>query len=127
MPKLLVKGGLELSEIELKPGPNTLGSAGGNDIQIEDPSVSEFHCEIVISDGKAVVRDLDSTNGTLIDREPIQEAVIRPGQTLQIGNAEMFFDTEIPLPRSLPAPPEMLMPTDSSSVTPKEITCKNHL
>jgi len=126
MPKLLLKGGLELSEIELKPGPNTLGSGGGNDIQIEDPSISEFHCEIVISDGKAVVRDLDSTNGTLIDHEPIQESVIRPGQTLQIGNAEMFFDTVIPQPRSLPATPEMLRPVEPSPAKPKETTCKNH-
>jgi FHA domain/B-box zinc finger len=126
MPKLLVKGGLELSEIELKPGPNTLGSGGGNDIQIEDASVSEFHCEIVISDGKAVVRDLDSTNGTLIDREPIQEAVIRPGQTLQMGNAELVFETLIPLPRSLPAAPEMLMSTEPSPVNPQETPCKNH-
>jgi hypothetical protein len=126
MPKLLVKGGPELSEIELKAGSNTLGSGAGNDIQIEDPSISEFHCEIVISNGKAVVRDLGSTNGTLIDREPIQEAVVKPGQTLQIGNAEMFFETEIPLPRSLPAAPEMRISADPSPVTPKEITCKNH-
>src|SRR5262245_28745605 len=42
----------------------SIGSHPSNDLVIEDPTVSRFHCEIRITADEARVRDLDSRNGT---------------------------------------------------------------
>jgi len=63
----------------------------------------------------ALVKDIGSTNGTFINQFPIQEAVLQSGQTLQLGNVEMGYETvparysvsphppDIPIPRALNA------------------------
>src|SRR5262245_54318632 len=51
-----------------------IGSHESADLKIEDPAVSRFHCEISISQGRALVRDLDSRNGTWVDGTQINSA-----------------------------------------------------
>ena len=66
MAKLIVNvPGAPASEIELRPGANTLGRSLNTDFQICHPSVSGVHCEIVDAHGALVVKDLGSTNGDL--------------------------------------------------------------
>jgi hypothetical protein len=113
MDKLVLKGLSKPWLTELKLGFNTLGRNPTNDFRIPDASVSSFHCEIIVSEDSILVRDLGSTNGTFIDHQPIQESVIQPGQTVQLGSAEFRLEAEpapaevhiaIP-PRSAPQPP----------------------
>ncbi len=79
--------------IELKPGVNRFGRNSGNDHLILHPAVSECHCELVVNDDSVLVRDLGSTNGTYIDRQPVSESAIVCGQTLSIGPLEMVLET----------------------------------
>src|SRR5262245_9856211 len=52
----------------------SIGSEPSNDLVIEDPTVSRFHCELK-SDARGVrVRDLESKNGTLVDGMQVVEA-----------------------------------------------------
>ena len=79
-----------------------IGADPTADLVIADPAMSKFHCEIRISDGAAVVRDLGSRNGTLVDRVPILEAPLRDGAVLTLGRTELRFNVgtrqvEIPL------------------------------
>ncbi len=95
-------------EIKLKAGANSLGRSNANDFQLDDPSVSSSHCQIVVDGTQAVIKDLGSTNGTFIDRAPVREAVLRPGQTLHLGNLELIFYTDAPegqTPHSVRAAP----------------------
>ena len=62
-----------------------------NDFQITEASVSGTHCQILLDNGKAVIRDLGSTNGTFVNRAPVKEAVLQPGQTIHLGSVEMAF------------------------------------
>src|SRR5208283_2422312 len=39
-----------------------------------------------------LIRDLNSTNGTFINGEKITESVLKPGQTLRLGNVELKLD-----------------------------------
>ena len=78
---------------ELRPGLNRFGRAPANDHLIDDPAISEEHCEIDVGHDSFTVRDLGSTNGTFIDRERVQHAALYSGQTLQIGPFEMVLDT----------------------------------
>ena len=65
-----------LQEILLKPGLNRLGRIADNDFQINDDSISSHHCQIELKDGVITVLDLNSTNGTFIDEQPIQQAAL---------------------------------------------------
>src|SRR5271166_5256481 len=107
MPRLEVNPGSPASwDIELKPGSNRLGRGVTNDFQINDPSVSGSHCEIVVGDGGATVRDLGSTNGTFVNRAPVQEARLEAGHALHLGGVEMRFhqDAQATIPVATAAP-----------------------
>src|ERR1043166_1887641 len=93
MAKLLFKnGGGPAQELFLKSGVNRIGRNSENDIQIEHPSVSSFHCEITCAEDSIRVKDLGSTNGTFLDGRAISEASPKPGQRLQFGLVEMAVD-----------------------------------
>lgn len=88
--------------IELRPGLNRIGRAPENDYFLDDPAISNKHCEIQVDNEFIMVRDLGSTNGTFIDRHRIQEAALYAGQTLQIGPLEMVLDAravELSIPK----------------------------
>jgi hypothetical protein len=97
MPRLLVNPGTPQQwEIALKPGANTLGRSPACDAQVDHESVSGTHCQVTVSGEKVAVKDLGSTNGTFLNRAPIQEAVLTPGQRLQLGGVEMELAAEAP-------------------------------
>ena len=97
MPRLLINPGSHSEwEIQLKPGINLLGRGFANDFKIEDPSVSGSHCEITLHHGHAVIKDLGSTNGTYVNRSPVQQAALQPGQTIHLGGVEMVFHADAP-------------------------------
>jgi len=64
---------------------NRLGRSEANDFQIDHPTVSGAHCEIVYLDDAVLVRDRGSTNGTFIDGKLITEARLESGATLRLG------------------------------------------
>ena len=115
MPRLIFKSnemaGLPL---ELKLGVNRLGRSEANDFQIDHPTVSGAHCEIVYLDDSVLVRDRGSTNGTFIDGKLITEARMESGATLQLGEVQLVleevlatvaiprFDNHEPAPTHLP-------------------------
>jgi hypothetical protein len=91
MVRLRIDGGPQGSrEIPLQPGLNRLGRVEDNDFQIDDNSISSHHCQIEVKDGVITVWDLDSTNGTFIDGQPVKQAELRPGQILCLGTVPMI-------------------------------------
>ncbi|GEM_PF-1541813 len=70
--------------------PLTIGSAASADLCIVDPFVSCAHAQIQFSETKGYeVRDLDSTNGTLIDGVSVSHAQLEPGMRIQIGRVRL--------------------------------------
>jgi hypothetical protein len=97
MPRLQINPGTSTSwEVELKPGLNRLGRRADNDFTIDHPSVSGNHCQIDVNNGSAIIKDLGSTNGTFVDRAPVQETPLQAGQTIHLGNVEMVFHADSP-------------------------------
>lgn len=75
-----------LIAIALPPdGKVTLGRRPGNDIQCSDLGVSGFHAEIIRQGSEIRVRDLGSTNGTIINDAKVSEALLSPGDRLVFG------------------------------------------
>jgi hypothetical protein len=62
----------------------TIGRAN-SDVIINDMLSSRIHCAIEVSDQTVLLRDLDSTNGTLVLGEPIRTAMLTNGSVFQIG------------------------------------------
>ena len=67
-----------------------LGRGTEVDIRVDDPGVSRAHCEIVLGQ-QVLVRDLGSTNGTLINGDRITELAIADGSIVQIGGTSLVF------------------------------------
>ena len=74
----------------LTPGAvKTLGRATRADFIVEAALVSRFHCRFTVTDdGTLQVEDLESTNGTRVNGQKIDRAILRTGDTLQVGRVE---------------------------------------
>jgi two-component system response regulator GlrR len=64
---------------------SSIGRQEANDVFIDDPTVSRFHCEIVVDQAGARVRDLESRNGTFVDGTRVVDAWLRDGTQLGLG------------------------------------------
>jgi pSer/pThr/pTyr-binding forkhead associated (FHA) protein len=124
MARLLIKSdGFGNQVIELKLGVNRFGRSAANDFQIEHPTVSAWHCELVLGGEGVTVRDCASTNGTFLEGRQVRQAKLRAGQTLRLGEVEFIVETtevtiaipKFELPR--PAPPVVL--SDGSLICPR--------
>jgi pSer/pThr/pTyr-binding forkhead associated (FHA) protein len=78
---------------ELKVDKTTIGRVEDNTFPIAEPSVSSHHCEVLLRGSDVVIKDLNSTNGTFINNEKISESVLKPGQTLRLGQIELRLET----------------------------------
>ena len=68
-----------------------IGRALENDVVIPDSRVSRFHAEVSNDGGAYLVRDLGSTNGTLVAEEPIEQAPLHEGDTISLGGYLLTF------------------------------------
>jgi hypothetical protein len=71
---------------EFPQGKVVIGRSHDVDLRIDHADVSRRHAMIYWSDGSIVVRDLGSTNGTMVNGYPIESTVVRPTDTIRIGN-----------------------------------------
>jgi pSer/pThr/pTyr-binding forkhead associated (FHA) protein len=123
MAKLVVlSAGMTGRTHELKVDKTTVGRLEDNTFQIPEPSVSSHHCEVLLNGTEVRVRDLNSTNGTYINGEKITESVLKPGQTLRLGQIELRLEAggagaSAPAPAApAPAPAPMKKPADQTLV-----------
>jgi hypothetical protein len=60
------------------------------DLALQDKSVSKNHAKIIIdSFGKCIIKDLSSTNGTILNNKLIDTHVIHEGDVITIGHTKM--------------------------------------
>ncbi|MFT5356190.1 MAG: DNA-binding NtrC family response regulator [Polyangiales bacterium] len=67
----------------------TIGTAEGNDLLLSDRTVSRYHLELGRGAGGIVLRDLDSTNGTLHAGARIRDGLVPLGSALQLGDTRI--------------------------------------
>jgi len=80
---------------DLRDQPVAIGRHPDNDIVIQDDLASRFHCVVEPNGGKGYrVRDLGSRNGTKVNEEGITDALLKPGDLLQVGGHVFRLDSE---------------------------------
>lgn len=86
------KGGAQ-RKLEFDKPEITIGRVTGNDIVLPKGNVSKRHSRIVLKDGRYIVVDLKSTNGTYVNgRKITSPLVIKPGDKVYIGDFIISLD-----------------------------------
>lgn len=84
--------GVEARRITLGPAPLSIGRAPTAGLSLPSPDVSRSHCVIAVEGGVAVVTDLGSTNGTIVDGRPAEGPTrLAPGARLRLGPFTMVY------------------------------------
>jgi Protein of unknown function (DUF3662)/FHA domain len=68
-----------------------IGRLQGSEVEIQDPGASRRHAEIRRQGPDFVVVDLGSTNGTLVNDQPVAEATLEDGDRITIGRTVLEF------------------------------------
>lgn len=111
MPRLTIIGPEGRQDFDLLPH-NTLGRHPNNTCQVLDRIVSKEHAHIDLVDGRYMLRDLGSLNGTYVNGERVGERFLNPGDELTMGSTKIIYDAEgasrvveAPRPQAQMAPP----------------------
>ncbi len=87
------KGGAERKETFDKNEIN-VGRVQGNDLMLPKGNVSKHHARLLFRDGRFIVTDLKSTNGTYVNGRKIAQAtIVREGDKIYIGDFVLRVDT----------------------------------
>jgi pSer/pThr/pTyr-binding forkhead associated (FHA) protein len=93
MPELIVKLGDKLVQrYVFDKDVISIGRARDNDIVIENLSVSRNHARIRRADGKFILTDLNSANGTMVNMVRVTKHEIVDGDLVQIGKHSLQFN-----------------------------------
>ena len=123
-----MSGTVKGQKFDLNKDRTTIGRAANNDIIILDEAVSSQHCYISNRAGRFVLHDLNSTNGTTLNLQPVvAEAPLQNKQVIQVGSSEMMFEGGVQNATSTISPvtdvvvekaPSVSVPKTFSSVSP---------
>ena len=79
---------------ELSTGRNVIGRGTEADIRLPDTGVSRKHVDVVLNGGAAVVEDLGSTNGTLVNGRRVNRHTLSDGDVIRIGHSVLVYRQE---------------------------------
>ncbi len=90
---------IAINKFEIPDSGLTIGRSIKNDIFLEDPSVSQFHAKIEcreLKDGSRIyfVIDLESTNQTFVNQQPITEHLLSDQDVIEIGLGHLRYIDE---------------------------------
>src|SRR4051794_21308675 len=82
----VVRGRSTLGTLKLNDGNTIVGRHDACQLRIKSAQVSRKHCELFEKKGLLLVKDLGSSNGTLVNGKRVQgQRVLEPGDELSIG------------------------------------------
>ncbi len=83
------------------PTPLTIGREEGNSVQLNDERISRFHLKIQEDNGKVVLTDLESTNGTKVNGENVHLWLLRAGDVVVLGRSVLLYGSREEIARRL--------------------------
>lgn len=94
MPKLSIFLANARATHELSDERITIGRSADNMLQIDDPSVSGRHAQLLLIDERYQLKDLGSTNGTRVNSELVTDTFLRVGDRIRFGKVEARYESE---------------------------------
>ena len=92
--------------IDLRAAPPMLvGRALTSDIPIADPTISRRHAEVSVADGKVLIKDLGSSNGTFRNGQQVTEASCHHGDEVTFGKVGFRLNVIAPASAASLTPP----------------------
>lgn len=92
MAKLIMTlDGAIVREYPIEKETLSIGRKHGNDIQLNDLTVSGRHALITVMGDNIFVDDLGSTNGTLLNGGRVAKSPIKHGDIIQVGNFQFTY------------------------------------
>lgn len=91
---ILTLEGTVIREYEIDKDSISIGRKHGNDIQLNDLTVSGRHTLITVMGEHTYADDLGSTNGTLLNGARIAKSQLSHGDTIQTGNYQFTYFSE---------------------------------
>ena len=88
---LVVSGPLQGHEFMMDKNVFAIGSDPHNSLVLQDSTVSRRHCEIQLEPEGYVIRDLGSTNGTLVQGVKVAQAYLTQSTEFQLGKTKLVF------------------------------------
>jgi pSer/pThr/pTyr-binding forkhead associated (FHA) protein len=93
MPLLIVKfEGSVLQKVRANGSPITIGRGPDNSIAIDNLAVSSRHAQIKSEQGRLVIEDLDSLNGTFVNNQRVKRAALKSGDVVMVGKHSIYVD-----------------------------------
>src|SRR5213083_1101142 len=115
------KGG-EQKRLEFDKPEVTIGRVQGNDIILPKGNVSKRHSRIVLRDGKFIIVDLKSTNGTFVNGKRISSPmVLKDADKIYIGD----FTLQLEGPKAGPVVEPPIVPPKPAAEPPRPEPPKN--
>ncbi len=97
MAKLILSlDGQLIKEYTLSKERTTIGRKPHNDIQIDNLAVSGEHAIIMTILNDSFLEDLGSTNGTLVNGQPVKKHFLQSSDTIEIGKYKLKYMNEAP-------------------------------
>ena len=101
---VIYSSGIVNRTIELTGQNIRIGRAQGNEVVLFDPGqvVSRFHAELRYEDGRYILLDLNSANGTWVLDHRIQRVVFDTGTVAEIGDYRLVLEADTEATTALP-------------------------
>jgi hypothetical protein len=93
MPTLVVKfEDSVLQKVSTKGGIVSIGRGPDNAIPIDNLAVSNHHAQIRSEQGRLVIEDLDSLNGTFVNDQRVKRSTLKAGDVVTVGKHVIYID-----------------------------------
>ncbi|HEU4523136.1 MAG TPA: winged helix-turn-helix domain-containing protein [Thermoanaerobaculia bacterium] len=86
----------------LRVGDNVIGRSEESVVPIQSPAVSRRHATVIVTESGAMIRDLESKNGTFVGQKRVMgEAHLAEGDELRVGPIRLAFVKATPDPSTI--------------------------
>jgi pSer/pThr/pTyr-binding forkhead associated (FHA) protein len=103
MAKLLfLLDGNVIKEYALDKERMTIGRRASNDVHIDNLAISGEHAEVITSGDEAFIQDLNSTNGTFVNKKQVKKQMLKHGDTIGLGKYQLKYLKDMVIVRQQP-------------------------
>ncbi|KPJ76570.1 MAG: hypothetical protein AMJ54_11180 [Deltaproteobacteria bacterium SG8_13] len=114
--------------IPLTNAETTVGRAPSNTVHLTHGGVSRSHAVISRKNGQFILRDLGSRNGTFVNSQRIQQAVLKHSDKILFGKRGFMFSVETESAADLPTDKDIAsVEGDTVTINPEELELSNLL